>query len=120
MIDNLQVIKDVKKTIIYLEKIIINFPNNDKVIKDKIMNTMFEILELTYISNENTGIERIKYQKKLTIKIKMIDFYLELACLKNYISHKKYQKVGIYLLNILKQIYGWIKSEKKKQFIQQY
>ncbi len=114
MKDNLQIITDIKKTVIYLDKIVMNFPNNDKVIKDKVMTTAFEILELAYMANENNNEMRIGYQKRLVTKVKMIDFYLKLACDKNYISYKKYQKIGTYLLNSIKQIYGWIKSEKAK------
>ena len=44
----------------------------------------------------------------------MLDFYFKLACDKKYISYKKYMKVGTFLLNAIKQLYGWIKYEKKK------
>lgn len=112
MKDNLQIITDIKKTVIYLDKIVMNFPNNDKVIKDRIMTVAFDVLEMAYMANENKDDYRIGYQKRLLTKVKMIDFYLKLACDKNYISYQKYQKIGTYLLNSLKQIYGWIKSEK--------
>lgn len=44
MKDNLKVIANMKKTVLYLDKIIINFPGNERVLKDKISNTMYDIL----------------------------------------------------------------------------
>lgn len=111
MVDNFKIITNFKKTILYLDKIIINFPNNEKVLKDKISHTMYDILELTYMASEYKE-KRKEYQIKIIVKIKMIDFYLKISNDKNYISYKKYQKVSNHLLEFLKQIYGWIKNEK--------
>ena len=47
----------------------------------------------------------------------MTDFYLKIAVDKKYISYKKYQKVFLHLLDILKQIYGWMRNEKKTESI---
>lgn len=44
----------------------------------------------------------------------MLDFYFKISCDKKYISYKKYMKVGNFLLNMIKQLYGWIKYEKTK------
>lgn len=38
MKDNLKVITNIKKTILYLDKIIINMPNSDIVLKDNLKN----------------------------------------------------------------------------------
>ncbi len=112
MKDKFNIVTNVKKTVLYLDKIIVNFPRTEKVLKDKILNDMYSILELVYLANECTGKERIICQKKIVTKVKMIDFYLKIACGKKYIPYKKYQKVCTHLLNNLKLIYGWIKSEK--------
>ena len=42
----------------------------------------------------------------------MLDYYFKISLYKKYISYKKYNKINMHLLNILKQIYGWIKYEK--------
>ena len=86
MKDKLLLVNDMKKTIIYLDKIVQNFPRTEKVLRDKINNTSFEILELIYFSNLIDFKERIIYQKKIISKIKMLDFYFKLACDKKYIS----------------------------------
>ncbi len=109
MKDNFKIIINIKKTILYLDKVLINFPNNEKVLKDKIGSTMYDILELTYLANELN--DKI-YKKKIIVKIKMIDFYLKISCDKKYISYKKYIKISNYLLNILKSLYAWVKYEK--------
>lgn len=112
MRDKFKLINNLKKTIIYLDKIVINFPNNEKVLKDKIMNTIYDVLEFAYLANELEN--RIIYQKKIISKIKMIDFYFKIALDKKYINYKKYIKISNNLLNNLKIIYGWIKYEKVK------
>ena len=90
MKDNLIIISNMKKTIFYLDKVIINFPRTEKVLKDKISNTYYEVLELVYFSNLLDIKERIVYQKRIISKIKMIDFYFKIALDKKYISYKKY------------------------------
>lgn len=112
MKDNLIIISNMKKTILYLDKIIINFPGNERVLKDKISNSMYEVLEFMYMANEVSNYNRILYQKKIVSKIKMIDFYLKISLDKRYISYKKYQKVCKHLVDNLKLIYGWIRYEK--------
>lgn len=114
MHEKLAVVNDIKKTIFYLDKIIVNFPRTEKVLKDKISNTYYEVLELIYFSNLLDVKERIVYQKRIISKIKMIDFYFKITCDKKYISYKKYLKIGKFLLNIIKQLYGWIRYEKSR------
>lgn len=46
MRDELVLVKDIKKTILYVDKMLINFPRSEKILRDKINNTSFEILEL--------------------------------------------------------------------------
>ncbi len=114
MYEKLAIVNDIKKTIFYLDKIIVNFPRTEKVLKDKISNTYYEVLELIYFSNLLDVKERIVYQKRIISKIKMIDFYFKITCDKKYISYKKYLKIGKFLLNIIKQLYGWIRYEKSR------
>lgn len=50
MKDNLVIISNMKRTILYLDKIITNFPGNERVLKDKISNLMYEVLECMYMA----------------------------------------------------------------------
>lgn len=108
MNDNFKVILKIKWLINYLDRIIINFPNNERILKDKINNTLYEILEYSYLANELN--DKI-YKKKIIVKFKMLDFYLKVSCQKEYISYKKYNKVCTHLLEIVKMTYGWIRYE---------
>ena len=48
MQDKLLIVTNLKKTIMYIEKTVINYPNKYKVLKDKIISSLYDILELTY------------------------------------------------------------------------
>lgn len=113
MVDNFRVVINIKKTILYLDKTILNFPSKEKVLRDNISKMMYEILEYTYMASELKENKEF-YQLKVITNIKMVDFYLKIACNKKYISYKKYQKVSLHLLDILKQIYGWMRNEKNR------
>ena len=87
MNDKLLIITKIKKTIIYLDKIIINFPNKETVLRDNITKTLYKLLYLSYKAN----ITQNKYYKQeILIQIKLIDFYLSISLDKKYISYKKY------------------------------
>lgn len=107
MKDNLKVITNIKKTILYLDKIIINMPNSDIVLKDNLKKSMYNVLEYAYMASLDS-----KYKLFIISKIKMVDFYLKISFEKKYISYKKYEKVSNYLLEILKMVYGWLNYEK--------
>ena len=70
MTEKLKVINDFKKTILYLDKVVNNFPGNERVLKDKISNSMYEALECMYIANEVSNYNRILYQKRLLVRLK--------------------------------------------------
>lgn len=112
MIDNLEIVKSIKKTILYLDKVLENFPNKEKILKDNIEKTNYEILELVYFINEID--DRKLYQKQVIAKIKMLDFYFRTSVEKGFISYKKFEKIGNYLIEIIKQIRSWIKSEENR------
>ena len=106
------IIKNIKLFIYSLDSIIVNIPNRDKIIKDRLYNTSYNILYLVYRCNYNSQNKK-EYCKDILSNISMIDFYLE-RCLKNkYINNKVCEKMSKDLLKITKMIYGWIKSESK-------
>ena len=53
MEDNLIIARNVRKTINYIEKNIYNFPNEYKVLKERIINSCYDILENVYRANVN-------------------------------------------------------------------
>lgn len=113
MKDNFRLISNLKRTILYLDKVVMNFPNKERVLKDNIMGSVYEALEYAYMANEVSSYNRVIYQKKMITKVKMIDFYFKICLDKKYINYKKYVKVSNVLFENLKLIYGWIRYEKK-------
>ena len=107
------IVKNMKLFINSLDNIIIVIPNRDRVLKDRLYNTSYDILEslyrCNYSDNKNT------YMKDILSKINMIDFYLE-RCIKNkYISKKEVSKKCNNLLIITKMIYRWINNESRSK-----
>ena len=117
MKDDLLIIRKVKQTIDYFDKIISNFPNSEYVIKNNIADNMYNILELCYFANVNSGNIRNKYQKEIIVKIMMLDYYFNTSYKKEIITYKKYKTVSKFLLDIRKMMYGWMNYEKKEKFV---
>ena len=110
--NDFKIVKNIKLFIYSLDNIVINIPNKDKVIKQKLYNTSYDILYLVYRCNYKSE-NKNEYYKDILSNISMLDFYLE-RCLKNkYINNKVCEKLSNNLLIIMKMIYGWIKSESK-------
>lgn len=105
-----RIITHLKKFILSLDDILINFPKKEKVLKDKIKETSYEVLELIEYTNLIT--DKIDYQYQIISKLSMLDFYFEEALKKNYISEKQCRNKGNELLEITKMVYGWIKNGK--------
>lgn len=109
--NDFMIVKNIKLFIYNLDNIVVNIPNRDKLIKDRLYNTSYDVLYLVYRCNYNNN-KKEEYKDMLS-KISMLDFYLE-RCLKNkYISSKSCEKLSKDLLKITKMIYGWINSESK-------
>lgn len=114
MNDDLLIIRKVKQTIEYFDKIIINFPNKEYTIKNNISECMYALIELCYYANINKGNIRNKYQKEILVKLLMLDYYFDKSYKKNIITIKKYKTVNKFILEIRKMIYGWMNYEKKE------
>jgi hypothetical protein len=110
--NDFKIVKNIKLFIYSIDNIVINIPNKDRVIKERLYNTSYDILYLVYRCNYKSE-NKNEYYKDILSNISMLDFYLE-RCLKNkYINNKVCEKLSNNLLIIMKMIYGWIKSESK-------
>ena len=105
-----RIITNLKKFIISLDNILINFPKKEKVLKDKIKETSYEVLELIEYTNLIT--DKINYQYQIISKLSMLDFYFEESLKKKYISEKQCKNKCNELLIITKMVYGWIRNGK--------
>lgn len=116
MKDKFYIILVIKKTNTYLLKILQNYPKVEYALKNNLEGEIYSLLKNSY--KANIMIDKIiDYQKELVVSIKMIDYYLYLSYMKKIISKKQYENSSKHLSNIIKSIYGWINSEKKRQSI---
>lgn len=107
------IIKNIKKFILSLDDILINFPKKEFVTKDIFYKEALSILKAIYLANTYDNIEeknRIKHE--VVAQISMLDFYLERAYKKKYISEKQCMTKSRELETITKMIYKWIKNDK--------
>ncbi len=111
MQDKLLIITKIKKTINYVNNVLINYPKSEYILKNNISDSFYNLLELIYRANIHKD---IFYMKESVIKIRMIEYYLKISLDKKIISFKKYENIGNYLLEINKMINSWILYEKSK------
>ena len=106
--DRFQIINNIKKYIISLEKIILTFPKKDIITRNMIYNDALDLLELIFKANyEKDGELKHQYQIDALAKINKIDFYLERAYKLKYISEKQITNKAQELLKINKMLYAW-------------
>lgn len=111
--DNSRIILRLKKTIIYTEKVLENFPKKEFVLKNRIIDMFYNILELThevYIDREN----KTKIIKKILVKIRMLDFYLQISLEKESISRKNVKNISLNLRDITSMYYAWLNYDNEK------
>lgn len=110
--NDFMIIKNIKLFIYNLDNIVINIPNKDRILKDRLYNTSYDILYLVYRYNYNSNNKK-EYYKDILSNISMLDFYLERSLKNKYINNKVCEKLSKDLLKITKMIYGWIRNESK-------
>ena len=109
MNDKLIIIKEYKLFINKYEKLVINLDNSYKDIKNRIINTMYEILEDIYYCNLLEINKRKNYQRKIIVKIKMLDYYFNKLLKYKLILDKQYEDISKRLMILLKLTLGWMK-----------
>lgn len=111
MYDKLLISNKIKKTILYIEKMLENYPHTENILKNKILDKSYELLELTYQANI---FKEVCYMKNIIVNIRMLEFYIKKSLDKKIINYKKYETIGNYFLEINKMVNSWILSEKVK------
>lgn len=105
------IIMRLKKTIVYTDKILINFPRTEIILKTRISNCFYDISEYSYmglIDNDN----RKNIIKNILTKLKILNFYLKLSFDKGAISHKSIKTLGINLRKITSLYYAWLNKNE--------
>lgn len=78
MSTNFKLLNNVEKTYWYLNKVLINIPRNEMIIKSHIDEKMLEIVELThsYLINSDSDKIRKSNLKSILINLSLIDFFV--------------------------------------------
>jgi len=100
-----------RKTLRYIEKNTENFPNKYIVLKNRIIDSCYRILEGIYRANIFQDKED---KKEIVVHIQMLNFYLEDALRKDILTYKKFLKYSYHILEIDKMIKSWFKYEEAK------
>ena len=100
-----------RTTIRFIEKCVHNFPNEYKVLKNRIIDCCYAILEYIYRANI---FQDISEKKEVIVRIQMLNFYLEEALRKELISKKKFINYNNHLIEIDSMVRVWFKYEKIK------
>lgn len=106
--------KEARKTVRYIERNVSSFPNQYKVIRDRIINSSYDILRGIYKANI-TG--NLSDKKDIVIDIQMLNFYLEEALRKDLININKFEIYIKHLTSLDLMVRSWFKYEKSKQYI---
>ena len=86
-----------------------SFPNIYKVLKTRIIESSYSILENIYRANI---FQEIDYKKEVVVNIQMLNFYLEEVLKKDLISNKKFESYSNHLLELDLMVRSWFKYEK--------
>ncbi len=111
MEDNLLIARSVRKTINYIEKNIYSIPNEYKVLRDRIINSCYDILENVYRANVD---QNVIYKQEALVQMKMLNYYLKQALDKELITQKKFLSYGRHLTEIHNMIISWCSYEKSQ------
>ena len=100
-----------RKTVRYIEKNTINFPKEYKVLRDKIIDSSYTLLENIMRANI---FQEVEYKKEIIVQIQILNFYLEEAYIKNILTEKKLISYTNHLIEIDKMVKSWFSYEKSK------
>ena len=109
--ENLIIARVARKTLRFIEKNTKNFPNEYKILKDRIIGSCYNILEWIYRANVFQSKED---KKEIIVNIRMLNFYLEEALRKELLSNKKFLSYTKHLLELDLMVRSWFNYETVK------
>lgn len=99
------IVKNIKEFIVSLDNFLNNYPRKEYELRNRLVNTSYDLLELVYRSNYKKD-----YLDRISSLISMLDFYLELSFKKKIINEKRVMNMSNKLLIINKMVYKWYES----------
>ena len=107
--EKFKVINFIRELIVYIDKNLENFPRKDIEIKNRMRNISYDLLEISYMANVKK-INKEIYMEQIIVKVKVLDFLLNLCYDKQIINYKRYVKFGEKLDDIMKYTIVWKNS----------
>ncbi len=115
MNSNFHLLAKTQRIISYYNKILINFPKTEIVLKNNIEKTAYDMIENIFSFNINDAIRiREKYLKDFLVKLSMYDYYSKISYEKKIISKRQFEVIGRAIIEIRKISYGLIKGERER------
>ena len=107
--ENLIIARCARKTLRFIEKNTENFPKKYSVLKNKIIESCYKILECIYRANIFQDKED---KKEIVVHIQMLNFYLEEALRKDLLSASKFMNYSKHVIELDKMVRAWFIYEK--------
>lgn len=109
--EKFKIIQFIRDFLIRVDNELDNFPKKDIEIKNRIRNSSYDLLELSYEANTTQDVEdKKRHLLKMIAKTKVVDFLLNLSYDKQLITEKKYYKLAKRMDDIVKYTAGWLKK----------
>lgn len=109
--DKFKIVSNIKKFILDSEKLFENVPKKDLFNREYFKECEIQVLLLVYTANLTTDKEDKKaVQAEIIARLSIIDFLLERAYVKKYITEKELYDYSKRLAEIIKMIEDWMKS----------
>lgn len=111
---NFQLLAVSERLVVYLNRVLPNFPKKEYVLKQGIETHLYDLMECVFAFNIQTS-ERIKqkYLKDYLVKLSMLDLYIRQSYLKKYISKHQMECMGRIMIEMRKITYGLIRAGEK-------
>ncbi len=112
MNDNFKLLTNTEKTIQYINALLVSYPKKERVLKENIEKTLYNMIEciFSYKINKSNKI-KLKNLNDLMIKLAMLDFYIRTSYFKKIISKHQQEVISNFILELRKINYGVIQYE---------
>ena len=112
--DNFKLLTNTEKTIQYITDVLVSFPRKEKVLKENMESSIYDMMECIFSYKINKSFKiKLKNLNDLLIKLSMLDFYTRVSFRKKLINDRKLEVISNYILEIKKICYGVIEYENK-------
>ena len=113
---NFHLLSKLQRIISYYNKLLINYPKIEIVLKNNIEKTNYDMIEAIFAFNINDSVRiRQKYLKDFLVKLSMFDYYTKISYDKKIISKRQFEVIGKAVIEIRKIAFGVLKIENKKE-----